>query len=282
MVARGRSVWNAGPEITTARKAQEWMSWSLPARCPKVADELEKRARLYWNAGYQLHIHVNGDLGFDIVLDAYEAALTAQGLLGTDHGWRVEHVGAARADQFARAAKLGVNVSMAPFQFIYWGDILDGTLFPSDAGSQWQRFGDAVASGASISFHNDGSVSPPIPLRNIQAAVTRRSNSGTVHGPEQRIGIEDALRAHTSSAAAHIGRPDLGVIQAGRLADLVVLSADPYSVDPEHLLDEVTVLGTRRGGRAIDLDAFLGEVAQIDPAQHADLAVHAGAGLHAH
>jgi len=46
-VARGKSVWNAGPEITTARKAQEWMSWSLPARCPKVADELEKRATLF-------------------------------------------------------------------------------------------------------------------------------------------------------------------------------------------------------------------------------------------
>jgi predicted amidohydrolase YtcJ len=230
--------------------------------------------------GLQMAFHVNGDLGFDIVLDAYEAALTALGLLGADHGWRVEHLGAARADQFDRAAKLGVHVSMAPFQFIYWGDLVDGTLFPAEAGSQWQRFGDAVRAGASMSFHNDGTVSPPIPLLNIQAAVTRRSSTGTVHGPDQRVSLDEALKAHTSTAAVHIGRPDLGAIQAGRLADLVVLSVDPYTVDPDHLVDEVKVVGTRRGGHAIDLDAFIEEVAAIDPAPHADLHVHAQAGRH--
>lgn len=239
--------------------------------------ELDELLDSFAGSGYQMAFHVNGDVGLDVVLDAFERALSLQGLRGTNHGWRVEHVGGARGDQFERAAVLGVGVSMAPFQFIYWGDLLDGTLFAPEIGSQWQRFGDAVRSGATVSFHNDGTVSPPIPLLNVQAAVTRRARSGRVHGPEQAIGLDDAFRAHTVLAARHIGRgDDLGVIAPGRLADLVVLSRDPWTVDPEHLVDEVEVLGTWRSGRPIDLDAFMAQVAAIDPAEHADLHEHAG------
>jgi hypothetical protein len=113
-------------------------------------------------------------------LDSYARSLQKYGLLGTDHRWRIEHVGAGRRDQFDRAAALGVNVSMSPFQFIYWGDLLDGQLFDPAIGSQWISAGDCFASGAVTTFNNDGPVSPPIPLLNIQCMVTRRTPSGQV------------------------------------------------------------------------------------------------------
>ena len=223
--------------------------------------------------GWQMAFHANGDLAVDIVLDAYERALKTHNLLGTDHRWRIEHLGAARADQFGRAASLGVAISLAPFQFIYWGDVVDGTLFASEVGSQWQRFGDAIASGAGVSFHNDGMVSPPIPLLNIQAAITRITPSGRLHGPEQKISLDDALRAHTTSAAYHLRADDqIGSISPGKRADLVELSSDPYEADPNRLTDEVTVLGTWRGGRPINLDAFVDQISGIDPAAHRHLA----------
>ncbi|WP_447588858.1 amidohydrolase family protein [Microbacterium lacticum] len=174
--------------------------------------ELDDLLDSFSDDDWQFAVHVNGDYALDVVLDSYQRELTRCALLGTDHRWRVKHVGGARKDQFERAAKLGVAVSMAPFQFLYWGDVLDGTLFPHRIGSQWQRFAGAVDAGASVSFHNDGSVSPPIPLRNIQAAVTRHTFSGEEHGPEQRMSLDDALRAHTVVAAQHIRRPDLGSI----------------------------------------------------------------------
>jgi len=232
-------------------------------------EQLDALLARFGGSRLQMAFHANGDLAFDVVLDAYEQALGEHGLLGSAHHWRVEHVGAARADQFGRAAKLGVNVSLAPFHFIYWGDLLDGTLFDPEIGSQWQRFADAVHSGTSISFHNDGTVSPPIPLKNIQAAVTRRTESGQLHGPEQKIGLDQALRAHTSEAALHIGRGDeIGSIEVGKRADFTVLSADPYAVDPERLTDEVIVRGTWLNGTPRDLDRFIDEVSAIDPAQH--------------
>lgn len=222
--------------------------------------------------GWQLAFHVNGDVGLDVVLDAYEAALVKHHLLGTDHRWRVEHCGAARGDQFNRAASLGVTISLLPTQFIFWGDLLDGTMFAPEIGSRWISAGDAFRSGAKVSFHNDGPVSPPNPLLNAQSMVTRRTPSGTLHGPEQAISIDDALRAITVNPAFQIGRDhDLGTLAVGKLADLVELSADPYAVDSEKLTEHVKVRGTWLGGHRVDIGAFIQQVKSIDPSEHQEL-----------
>ena len=71
-------------------------------------------------AGWQMAFHANGDLALDLALDAYEDALDRYGLLGSDHRWRLEHCGAGTRAHFDRAARLGVHVSMAPFQYYYW------------------------------------------------------------------------------------------------------------------------------------------------------------------
>ena len=163
--------------------------------------ELDASLDRFVPAGWQMAFHVNGDVGLDVVLDAYQRALNVHGLTDTDHRWRVEHLGGARADQFPRVASLGVFASLGPFQFIYWGDLLDGELFPTEIGAEWMRFGDAVDAGVCVSFHNDGSVSPPTPLLNIQAAITRTTLSGTLHGKDQVISLDAALAAQTVDAA---------------------------------------------------------------------------------
>lgn len=224
-------------------------------------------------AGWQMAFHANGDLALDLALDAYEGALTRHGLLGSDHRWRLEHCGAGTRAQFDRAARLGVHVSLAPFQYYYWGDLLDGAMFDSEHGARWQAFGDAVASGACVSLHNDGSVSPPAPVVNIATAVTRRTRDGGVHRPDQAITLDQAWRAQTIDAARTLRRDHLvGSVEVGKLADFVELSADPWTVEPEALIDTVAVTGTWLGGHRIDLDAFLTAVGGSDAAEHAHLA----------
>ncbi len=238
--------------------------------------ELDQVLEQHISEGWQFAFHVNGDVGLDVVLDAYEHALSVNNLMGTDHRWRVEHCGGCRGDQFERAARLGVTISLLPAQFIYWGDLLDGTMFASEIGSQWVRASEAFKSGAVVTFHNDGSVSPPLPLLNVQAMVTRHSISGTLHGAEQAVSVDQALRAHTVNAAWQVGRnTDLGSLEVGKLADIVELSADPYEVDPHKLTDQVAIKGTWLGGRRIDLDAFLAEVEAMDPTEHKHLAAQA-------
>ncbi|WP_336088017.1 amidohydrolase [Nocardia sp. SSK8] len=208
-------------------------------------------------AGWQMSFHSNGDLAVELALDAYEAALRRYDLLGTDHRWRIEHVGGATRAQLDRAASLGLYLSMSPFQTYFWGDLLDGQIFDHAHGSRWQPTGDALATGACVSLHNDGPVSPPSPLTNIQTVVTRRTRAGTVHGADQAIPLDAALRAQTIDAARTLRREHLvGSIEIGKLADFVELSADPYAIDPTQLAT-IEVRGTWLGGHRIDLDAFL-------------------------
>jgi len=193
--------------------------------------------------GWQMSFHCNGDVGFDVVLDVYERGLTKHNLMGTDHRWRVEHLGACRKEQFKRAAQLGVEASMGPFQFLFWGDLLDGTLFAPEIGSQWQAIGDAFAAGLEVSFHNDGSVTPPNVLLNIQGSVTRTTNSGTIHGANQKITLDQALRAVTINGARQLAIDDkVGSLEVGKQADLVELSMDPYAAAPLRVATQVSVL----------------------------------------
>jgi predicted amidohydrolase YtcJ len=229
--------------------------------------ELDALLAKYAPMGWQMAFHVNGDVGLDIVLDAYEEALTNNNLMGTDHRWRVEHCGGCRGDQFQRAVDMGVTISLGPFQFIYWGDLLDGTMFPPEIGSQWMRWGDAVNAGAHMSFHNDGPVSPPIPLLNIQTAITRTTDSGQVHGANQIISIDDALKAETTGAAYMLHREnEIGSLTVGLYADLVELSTDPYLAEPTTLATEVKVQGTWLSGKKVDLDSFMTQVQEVEAA----------------
>jgi predicted amidohydrolase YtcJ len=235
--------------------------------------QLDTALDQYAPQGWQMSFHCNGDVGLDVVLDCYEAGLARHGLTGTDHRWRVEHCGAGRGDQFDRAHSLGVTISLSPFQFIYWGDLLDGELFAPEIGSQWQRFADAWKADVGLSFHNDGSVSPPIPMLNIQTAVTRTTISGTLHGANQAITLDQALRASTINGARQLGRDtDLGSIEVGKLADLVELSHDPFAIDPHDLVKKVKVEGTWVNGRRVDLKKFRSEVEKADPTHFHHLA----------
>lgn len=227
-------------------------------------------------AGYQMAFHCNGDVGFDVVLDAYARALAKFNLLGSDHRWRVEHLGAARRDQFERAASLGVTCSLSPFQYIYWGDLLDGVMFEPAHGAQWQRIRDAFEAGVTPSYHNDGSVCPPNQILNVQHTVTRTTLSGTVHGANQAVTLDDALKAITINGAYQLKRDhEIGSLAVGKYADLVELSADFYAVPVDEIVEKVKVLGTWLGGRKIDTDTYIADVKAMDPTEHRALAQQA-------
>jgi predicted amidohydrolase YtcJ len=214
-----------------------------------TAEQLTEIVAAYFPLGWQMACHVQGDAGVDTILDVYEEALRRNPR--DDHRLRLEHVGAIRPEQLQRAAELGVTCSIFVDQIHYWGDIIVDGLFGPERGSRWMPAGSAVATGMRISLHNDPPVTPEEPLRNISVAVTRTAPSGRVLAPEERLTVEQAIRAQTIDAAWQLFADDvIGSLEVGKYADLVVLSADPRTVPPERIAD-LDVRATFLAGRQV-------------------------------
>ena len=212
-------------------------------------EQLAEIVGAYFPLGWPMACHVQGDAGVDTILDVYEEALRRDPR--PDHRLRLEHVGAIRPDQLRRAAALGVTCSLFVDQIHYWGDVIVDGLFGPERGSRWMPAGSAVATGMRISLHNDPPVTPEEPLRNISVAVTRTAPSGRVLAPEERLTVEQAIRAQTIDAAWQLFADDvIGSLQIGKYADLVVLSADPRTVPPEQIAD-LDVRATFLAGRQV-------------------------------
>jgi predicted amidohydrolase YtcJ len=212
-------------------------------------EQLTEIVNAYFPHGWQMACHVQGDAGVDTILDVYEQALQANPR--DDHRLRLEHVGAISNAQLQRAHAMGVTCSIFVDQIHYWGDILVDGLFGQEHGSRWMPAGSAAATGMRISLHNDPPVTPEEPLRNISVAATRIAPSGKVLAPEERLTVEQAIRAQTLDAAWQLFSDDvIGSLEVGKYADLVVLSADPRSVPPEDIAD-LAVRATYLAGRRV-------------------------------
>ncbi len=212
-------------------------------------EQLSEIVEAYFPLGWPMACHVQGDAGVETILDVYEEALRRHPR--DDHRLRLEHVGAIRNDQLRRAADLGVTCSIFVDQIHYWGDIIVDGLFGPERGSRWMPAGSAVATGMRISLHNDPPVTPEEPLRNISVAVTRMAPSGRVLAPEERLTVEQAIRAQTIDAAWHLFADDVvGSLEVGKYADMVVLSASPRAVPPEQIAD-LEVRATYLAGRQV-------------------------------
>lgn len=201
--------------------------------------------------GWALAIHANGDLAIDNTLDAYEAAFDA-GLL-TNTPCRIEHCSILHDEQIDRMAKMGISPSFLIGHVYYWGQAMRDKVFGHAKASLLDRTGACEAKGIRWTIHSDEPVSEMGPLRCIENAVTRKmwKEPETILAPEECISVEAALRAVTRDAAwqCHSDH-EVGTLESGKFADLVVLETDPREGDPNGI-GKIKVLETWMGGRRV-------------------------------
>ncbi|MGB0971607.1 MAG: amidohydrolase, partial [Mycobacterium sp.] len=210
-------------------------------------DTFRSFARVYWNAGWQLHIHVNGDAALDLVLDTVEGCMADHPR--TDHRTVIVHFANSTEDQIDRIAALGAIVSANPYYPVGFADKYAAHGLGQARADAMVRSASVLRRGIPLSFHSDLPMGPAAPLTLAWCGVNRLTPSGRVAGPEQRISVHEALAAVTIEAAYSWRMEDeLGSIAAGKLANFTVLSEDPYAVEPARL-HEIAVLGTVYEGR---------------------------------
>lgn len=213
-----------------------------------LREALFEKVMALHKAGYQLAIHGNGDKSIDDILDAFEAALKARP--DDDPRMILIHAQMARKDQIARMKQLGVTPSFFTAHTWYWGDRHRDIFMGPERAAVISPSGWAKEAGVRFSSHLDTPVTPMEPLQAVWSVVHRITYGGDVLGPEQRVSVMDALRAVTIDAAWQVFQEDnLGSLEPGKFADLVVLSANPLD-DPMNMRD-LKVLQTVVGGATI-------------------------------
>jgi predicted amidohydrolase YtcJ len=192
--------------------------WITP---PDVADAQFKR---FWGAGFDLHIHVNGDEGLDVVLDSLAALPVKRGQTIT-----LEHLGFSTEAQNRRIAQMGLMVSAQPNYIRVLGDAYAKEGLGPDRAATMNRLGSLERKGVPLGLHSDFNMAPIDPLYLAWVAATRVTISGNLKAPAERLSLDKALRAITIEAAQVIGMDELvGSIAAGKKADFAVLDRDPY------------------------------------------------------
>lgn len=202
-------------------------------------------------AGLQVMVHAIGDRAIHNQLDVYERVERENG--ARDRRFRIEHAQHIAPDDIARFAALDVIASMQPYHAIDDGRWAETAIGHQRALTTY-AFKSLLDSGARVAFGSDWYVAPPTPLEGIYAAVTRRTLDGKNPDgwiPTQKIGVDDALRAYTRTAAfAMFAEQSRGSLGPGKLADLVMIDTDITRIAPEQIRDAHVVL-TIVGGNIV-------------------------------
>jgi len=236
---QGMTAFLSAPYFDTREYAKNYRGFALLNQ-----QALTELATRYHVAGHQLALHGNGDAAIDLIIEAVANAQQTHPRPDARH--IVVHAQVLRKDQVLRFAELSITPSFFTTHTYYWGDWhREHTLGPVRAANispaQW-----AKQAGLRFSLHSDAPVTPINPFQLLWSAVNRRTSSDFLLGPEQRIDMHSALRALTIDAAwqNHL-EGSIGSLESGKLADFIVLSENPYTVED---IRSVEVLSTYING----------------------------------
>ncbi len=212
---------------------------------------MEERIRRADQMGLQVAIHAIGDRANALILDIFEKIMAENP--PRERRFRVEHAQHLRPQDIERMARLGVIASVQPYHLADDGRWAERRIGPERARTTY-AFRSLLSHGVRLAAGSDWTVAPLDPLTGIWAAVTRQTADGAhPQGwvPEEKITVEEALRAYTFGGAyAGFLEDKKGTIEPGKWADLVVLDKNIFTVPPDEIL-EAKVRLTIVGGRVV-------------------------------
>lgn len=206
--------------------------------------------RPYFDQGWQISIHANGDRAIDQALENY-STLLASVAQPEKRRLRIEHFTITKPEQLIQTKKLGVVPGFTIGHVHYWGEPFHNQIVGPPRANRIDASASMKKEGIRFAYHSDSPVSPYGPLKYITQGVTRvwQSPLERVLGPKERVSVDDAIRAVTIDAAYQMmSDHEVGSLEAGKLADFVVLEKNPR-VTPPAQIAVIKVLETWVGGQ---------------------------------
>jgi len=201
-----------------------------------------------YEKGWPVHVHANGDAAIDQMIEAIRPAHQKHG--PGDRRFSLIHGQFLRKDQIPVLKELQIFPSLFPMHTFYWGDWYDQIIGPELA-QQISPMRSVLDAGMIATSHTDAPVALPNLMQVMWATVNRTSRSGKVMGPDERLTPEEALKTITLwGAYQHFEEKTKGSIEPGKLADLVILSANPLTIDPTKI-NTIQVVETIKEGRTV-------------------------------
>ena len=243
---QGLTAWMTEPYVEGPDGERDWVAYGT-----MTDDDATAFAKAAIDSNHQLLCHTNGDAAADQLLRVYEAARDASGNPGK-MGLRpvMIHCQTARTDQYEKMAEIGMIPSIFSSHIWYWGDAHLRNFGPV-RGGRVSACGDAARAGLPFTLHTDTPVLRPNLLEAAWCAVNRVTKAGAQLDEDQKVTPYQAMRAITFNGAYQYGEEaDKGTLEAGKLADLVVLDRNPLAVDPREIRD-IKVLATIKEGEVI-------------------------------
>ncbi|AZA98401.1 amidohydrolase [Chryseobacterium joostei] len=203
---------------------------------------------------FQNHItaqlHVNGDAAIDQAIRVIQR-LKDENIYKPELRATLIHVQNSRPDHIQKIKELGVIPSYFSTHTYLWGDWHYSSVFGPERASFISPANSALKAGITFTIHHDSPVTPPDLITAVYAAVNRKTRSGRILGPDERITPLQALKAITINGAYQLQEENRkGSIKTGKLADFVILDQNPLTIDPERIRD-ITVLETIKEGKSV-------------------------------
>jgi len=199
-------------------------------------DLFQEQLTFYWNKDYKIHVHSNGDLGIQQVLD-YNAK-DQKKHPRKDHRFTLHHMGYFDASIAEQVKRLGMETSVNPYYLWALADKYAEVGLGKKRAENLVAIKELTKRDIPVSFHSDFAMAPAEPLTLAWTAVNRETAEGSKFSQDQRIDVFTAMKAVTITAARTLNLEEtIGSIKKGKVANFTILKENPFKVDTMHIKD---------------------------------------------
>jgi len=220
-------------------------------------DLFKQQLSFYWDKGYKIHVHSNGDLGIQQVLDYNKADQKRN--LRKDHRFTLHHMGYFDANIAEQVKELGMEASVNPYYLWALADKYSEVGLGKERAENLVRIKELTKRGIPVSFHSDFAMAPAEPLTLAWTAINRVTAEGSKFSQDQRLDVFTAMKAVTINAARTLNQEKtIGSIKKGKVANFTILEENPFKVDTMKIKDIKVAAVVHKGEMVLNKKKLVG------------------------